>query len=126
MKILLAVFSGSLVAAAFAFVTAWVLSPGSPQSFSVMLHGGPGLSLAVTAAALIVGAYFAVKIHPSAETLSGYATVQLFFGPALIRQFWLGDAPWYAVVALLLVLPLTFIGGLLGARGWLSSKLETL
>jgi hypothetical protein len=126
MKVLLAVFSGSLAAAVFAFVVTWILSPDTVHTFSAVLQGGPGMSLAVTAAALIVGAYVAVKIHPSLETLSGYGTVQLFFGPALVRHFWLGDAAWYAVVALLMVLPLTLIGGLLGGRQCISGRLETL
>jgi len=127
MKTLLAVFLGSAVAAAFAFAAMWVLSSFSvAPTLSDALHGGPGMSLVITALALIAGAFVAVKIHPSAETLSGYATVQLFFGPALIRDFWLGEAPWYAVVAILIVLPLTFFGGLLGARNWMAGKLEML
>jgi hypothetical protein len=127
MKTLLAVFVGSTAAAMLAFAAMWVLSSFAVSpTLSSALHGGPGASLAVTALALIAGAFVAVKIHPSAETLSGYATVQLFFGPALIRDFWLGNAPWHAVAAILIVLPLTFFGALLGARKWVGSQLETL
>ena len=127
MKTLLAIFVGAATAAAFAFVAMWIMSGfTATPTLTSALHGGPGTSLMITGLALVIGAFVAVKVHPSGETLSGYATVQLFFGPALIREFWLGDAPWYAVVAILIVLPLTFCGALLGAREWMGSKLELL
>lgn len=119
MKTLLAIFSGSITAAVFAFLVTWMVSGSSAvPSINAALHGGPGVSLTVTVIALILGAYVAVKIDPSLETASGYATVQLFFGPALIREFWLGDPTWYAVVAIVIVLPLTFIGAFLGGMKW--------
>ena len=116
MKMLLGVFTGSMLAAASAFIVTWMLSApvGMPTASAVLL-GGPDLSLLVSGAAILVGAYLAAKICPGLKTMVGYATVQLFFGPTLIRNFWLGGTPWYTVLALLMVLPLTFIGALVGS-----------
>ena len=124
-KVLFATFSGSAIAAVFAFVAQWLLSGATTTpTFQSAALGAPGLSILVTAVALIAGAYAAVRIHDSLETLSGFATVQLFFGPALVRQFWLGGAPGYAVVALILVFVCTFLGATLGSRGRVADLLE--
>jgi hypothetical protein len=125
MKIMIAVFSGSVVAASFALLAGWLLASLGVPTLHSALSGAAEIPLLLTAVALIVGAVIATKIHPSAETLSGYATVQLFFGQAMIRDFWLGGAPWYSVIALVIVLPLTLLGGLLGCRQWLG-KLSVL
>ena len=93
MKTLLAIFVGAATAAAFAFVAMWIMSGfTATPTLTSALHGGPGTSLMITGLALVIGAFVAVKVHPSGETLSGYATVQLCFGPALSREFWLGAA----------------------------------
>ncbi|MEO8579593.1 MAG: hypothetical protein ABI469_05045 [Gemmatimonadales bacterium] len=125
MKVLFATFSGSAIAAVFAFVAQWLLSGATTTpTFQAAALGAPGLSIMVTAVALIAGAYAAVRIHDTLETLTGFATVQLFFGPALVRQFWLSGAPWYAVVALIMVFVCTFFGASLGSRGRIADLLE--
>jgi hypothetical protein len=125
MKMLLGVFTGSILAAASAFILTWMLSAsvGMPTASAVLL-GGPDLSLLVSTAAIIAGAYVAARICPGLQTMVGYATVQLFFGPALIRSFWLGGTPWYTLVALLMVVSLTFIGGMMATGKRFGAALE--
>jgi hypothetical protein len=125
MRVLLAVFTGSAVAAAFALLAQWILSGGSgaPTVYSAAL-GAPGIPALVTGAAVVAGSFVAVRIHDSFETLTAFATIQLFFGPALIRQLWLGRGPVYAAIALAIIFSLTAAGARMGSQRRLRTMLE--
>jgi hypothetical protein len=124
MKILLATFSGSAVAALCAMIGQWLLSGAANfPSIHYAALGAPGLSVVMAAGALVAGAFVAVRIHDSVETLSGFATVQLFLGPALARRFWLAG-PSSAIAALLVVLLFTVAGAALASRRHLAGLLE--
>ena len=125
MKVLLAVFTGSAVAAAFALLAQWILSGASsaPTVYSAAL-GAPGIPVLVTGVAIVAGSYVAVRIYDSFETLTAFATVQLFFGPALVRQLWLGHGPVYAALALAIIFSLTAAGAHLGSQRLLRTMLD--
>ena len=74
------------------------------------------LAVLFTGASVVVGAYVATRIHDAAETISGFSIVQAFFGFGVIREFWSEGSSWYAVGAVVLVIPCAFIGRALARR----------
>ena len=123
-KILLAAFSGSAVAALCALVTQWMFSGATAvPTIQTAALGLPGLSIVLAMGAVLAGAFTAARIHASVETLSAFATVQLFLGPALIRRFWL-QGPMFAVIAFVIVVTFTLLGATLGSKQRLSRMLD--
>jgi hypothetical protein len=123
-KILLAAFSGSAVAALCALLTQWAFSGATRvPTIQTAALGVPELSIVLAMTAVLAGAFVATRIHDSVETLSAFATVQLFLGPALIRRLWM-RGPGFAVIAFVLVITFTVIGGALGSRRRLARMLD--
>lgn len=74
------------------------------------------LALLYTGASVVLGAYVATRIQDTPEMISGFSIAQAFFGFGLIREFWSTGSSWYAVAAVVLVIPCALIGRALARR----------
>lgn len=119
MRALKAVIVGFVAASALILAGGWAFTALAAPSTAA--HLNPTLSttllaLVYTGAAVVVGAFVAARINDTAETTSGYVVAQAFFGFGLIREFWSAGSSWYAVAAVILVIPCAIIGRGLARR----------
>jgi hypothetical protein len=120
MRTLKAVLVGFIVATALILAGAWTFAQLAGRE-SQPAVGVPTmitglLSLLYTGVAIIAGAYAAARTDESSATFSGFVVLQAFFGFGLVREFWSVGSSWYAVGAILLVIPCAVIGRALAAR----------
>jgi hypothetical protein len=120
MRTFKAVVSGFLVASALILGAGWayglLIAPAMRGKNYTQGLLPTLLALIYTSASIVAGAYVACRIRDSSETVSGFAVVQAFLGVGLIREFWNTGSSWYAVAAVLLVIPCALIGRAMACR----------
>jgi uncharacterized membrane protein len=120
MRTLKAVIMGFIVASALILAGGWAFAAlaapewHSPESVPTSITGIIGLL--ITGIAIVAGAYAATRVDDSNSTLSAFIVIQAFFGFGLVREFWSVGSSWYAVGAILLVIPCAMIGRTLAIR----------
>jgi hypothetical protein len=117
MTIFRAVLAGFLVTTALILAGGWASSvialPAMRGEYYTPTSTAAVLALVYTAAAITAGGYVAARIDYSDGTLGAFVVTQAFFGFGLIREFWSTGSSWYAVAAMLLVIPCAIVGRLL-------------
>src|SRR5207248_712355 len=120
MRTFKAVGSGFLVTTALILAGQWVcagvLGSAVGGEYTAPTLVAASLALLYTAVAVVAGAYVATRINDAAETVTGFAVVQLFFGFGLVREFWLMGSSWYTLTALGLIIPCAMAGRGLAQR----------
>jgi hypothetical protein len=120
MRTVKAVLSGFLVASALILAGQWGYSllagPTMHGGYYVTTFTATLLTLFYTGASVVLGAYVAIRIQDTSETISGFSIAQAFFGFGLIREFWSTESSWYGIAAVVLVIPCAIIGRALVRR----------
>lgn len=120
MRILKAVLAGFLVASALILAGQWAFSllagTAVRGAYYVTSPMAALVALLYTGAAIVLGAYVAIRIQDSSQTMSGFVIAQAFFGFGLIREFWNSGSSWYGVAAVIIVIPCAIIGHQLARR----------
>jgi hypothetical protein len=120
MRTIKAVLSGFLVASALIVAAGWAYSLLAESAmrgeYYTLSPFTALLTLVYTSGSIVAGAYVASRIHDSSETTSGFVVAQVFFGFGLIREFWSTGSSWYAVAAVLVVIPCAVIGRALARK----------
>lgn len=120
MRTFKAVLSGFLVTSALILAGGWgyalLAAPAMRAEYFTTTPLAALLALLYTGSATVAGAYVATRIHDTSETISGFSVAQVFFGFGLIREFWSPGSSWYAVSAVVLVIPCALIGRALVRR----------
>jgi hypothetical protein len=120
MRTIQGVLSGFLVTSALILAGGWasgaLLGAAVGNEYASPTLPAALLALLYTAAAIVAGAYVAVRIHDTGDTITAFTIVQLFFGFGLVREFWLTGSSWYTLTALVLIIPCAIIGRRLARR----------